>query len=133
MVILYKRPPFPVCKNTCEGGVYLFLYLIFYLVLYLFVLHRVVHCFWKRSLNYRFLIVFKTVISFSEKRSFLKTTHSFWIFRKQITTVFIKNDKWPFFIRSFWKTKFSLIIFFLTFMKTIMNVVLHAGKKVWGS
>ena len=78
---------------------------------------RVVNRFWKRSLNDRFSIRFSIVFKndrfvFGKKRSFLKTTHSFWTFRKRITIVFendrfFKNDKRPFFIRLFF-TKRSL-------------------------
>ena len=44
---------------------------------------RVVNRFWKRSLKNRFCFVFNRF----QKRSFSKTTHSFWTFRKRITFV----------------------------------------------
>ena len=65
---------------------------------------RVVNLFSKRS----FLFCFqKRSIRFRKKRSFLKTTHSFWIFRKQIAIViendhFYKNDLRPFLYDCFW-------------------------------
>ena len=59
----------------------------------LLVLSRVVNRFWKRSLYDRFLFRFqKRSFRFRKKRSFLKTTHSFWTFRKRIAIVF-ENDR----------------------------------------
>ena len=61
-----------------------------------------------------FSVIFKNdSCVFGKKRSFLKTTHSFWKFRKRITIVFendhfFKNDKRPFFIQLFFFTKRSL-------------------------
>ena len=49
----------------------------------------------------------KTTVMFLEKkRSFFRTTHSFWTIKKRITIVlendgFLKNYLWPFFIRLF--------------------------------
>ena len=81
---------------------------------------RVVNLFSKRS----FLFCFqKRSIRFRKKRSFLKTTHSFWIFRKQIAIViendhFYKNDLRPFFIQFFLKKRSFLKNFLLTIMLT---------------
>ena len=51
--------------------------------------------FWKRSFFVSFFNRF-------QKRSFLKTTSSFWTFRKWLTIV-SENDLWPFFKRSIFK------------------------------
>ena len=87
--------------------------------------------FWKWSLNDPFLFRF-TIVSFLEKRSFLKKTHSFWTFKKRITIVlendrFLKNDLWPFLYNYFFKTiAFEKTTFFekkilLKIMLTIVN------------
>ena len=62
--------------------------------------------------NDRFLFCFSIVFKidgfvFEKNISFLKTPHSFWTFRKEITIVLenylFLNDFWPFFIRLFLK------------------------------
>jgi len=103
---------------------------------------RVVNRFWKRSLNDRFLFRFSIAFKndrfvFGTKRSFLKTTHSFWNFKRLITIVFenyryFKNDLRPFFIRLFFKNDFlwKTIVFKKTILLTIMSRMVNEGSSL---